>query len=104
MEAEIVDRAARFVLNLPMRYRRKGEDDWTTGKTVNVSRSGVLFAADENPLPGTALEMWLEMSGENPACAAIFCTGMVVRHDDEQRVAARFQEYQLVAQNNLPQA
>lgn len=104
MEAEIVDRAARFVLNLPMRYRCKGEGDWTAGKTVNVSRSGVLFAADDNPQPGTALEMWLEMSGENPACAAIFCTGMVVRHDDERRVAARFQEYQLVAQTNLPQA
>jgi len=43
----MVDRAVRHELRLPLRYRREGQQEWTTGETINVSESGLLFTADE---------------------------------------------------------
>ena len=44
MDAE---RATRVLLRLPVRYRVVGATDWREGKTENISRSGVLFLADD---------------------------------------------------------
>src|SRR3974390_2499968 len=38
-------RAQRFNLQLPLRYRRVGEEGWRSGTTENISRSGMLFLA-----------------------------------------------------------
>ena len=40
-------RAQRFNLQLPLKYRPIGEDDWRAGTTENISRSGMLFRAEE---------------------------------------------------------
>ena len=43
-------RAQRFNLHLPLKYRLLGEDGWHRGTTENISRSGLLFQAEE-PIP-----------------------------------------------------
>src|SRR5215813_4306965 len=40
-------RAQRFQLHLPLKYRRLGEKIWHEGTTENISRSGMLFKAEE---------------------------------------------------------
>ncbi len=40
-------RATRFDLHLPLKYRLVGESGWREGTTENISRSGMLFQAEE---------------------------------------------------------
>src|SRR5580692_2608246 len=40
-------RAQRFNLHLPLRYRKVGDQGWRQGTTSNISRSGLLFNAEE---------------------------------------------------------
>src|SRR5262249_35596021 len=40
-------RAQRFNLHLPLKYRLLGENAWRDGTTENISRSGMLFRAEE---------------------------------------------------------
>jgi hypothetical protein len=37
------DRAPRFQMQLPLHYRCPGQQQWHAARTLNVSRSGVLF-------------------------------------------------------------
>src|SRR5581483_8833518 len=46
-------RAQRFNLNLPLRYRLLGEENWRLGTTENISRSGLLFRAEEMLQPSS---------------------------------------------------
>src|SRR5437762_14263209 len=39
----ITPRAARVSIPMAIMYRRAGEEDWLSGKVVNLSESGVLF-------------------------------------------------------------
>lgn len=39
-------RAARHELNIPLRYRLEGQDDWSPGEAINMSESGLLFTSD----------------------------------------------------------
>ena len=41
------DRALRHELQLPLRYRVAGQKDWSTGETLNLSESGLLFSSDD---------------------------------------------------------
>jgi PAS domain S-box-containing protein len=74
-------RAQRFQLHLPLRYRRLGEKQWHTGTTENISRSGLLFQADEPLQPAVQLEINLvlpaEIAGLSPT--EVVCRGEVVR-------------------------
>jgi signal transduction histidine kinase/CheY-like chemotaxis protein len=40
-------RAPRFKLHIPIRYRPVGQQSWRKGTTENISRSGLLFHAEE---------------------------------------------------------
>jgi hypothetical protein len=40
-------RATRHELNIPLRYRLEGQDDWAAGEAINMSESGLLFSSDE---------------------------------------------------------
>jgi len=72
------ERAFRFALELPLRYRSKGERRWHEGRTANISRSGVLFWTDDVLDVDTRLEMRLELPvGPHPP--AVICRGHVVR-------------------------
>jgi PAS domain S-box-containing protein len=74
-------RAQRFHLHLPLRYRRLGENDWHVGTTENISRSGMLFGADELLQPSAQLEINLVLPAEIAGLSAteVVCRGEVVR-------------------------
>jgi PAS domain S-box-containing protein len=74
-------RAQRFQLHLPLRYRRVGESDWREGTTENISRSGMLFKADELLQPSSQLEINLVLPAEIAGLSAteVVCRGEVVR-------------------------
>jgi CheY-like chemotaxis protein len=74
-------RAQRFHLHLPLRYRRLGEQDWHDGTTENISRSGMLFQADELLQPSAQLEINLVLPAEIAGLSAteVVCRGEVVR-------------------------
>jgi hypothetical protein len=40
-------RAVRHELNIPLRYRLEGQEDWATGEALNMSESGLLFTSDQ---------------------------------------------------------
>ena len=74
-------RATRFDLHLPMKYRLVGESGWREGTTENISRSGMLFQAEEPIAPNAQLEINLVLPAEiaGLAAAEVVCRGEVVR-------------------------
>jgi PAS domain S-box-containing protein len=74
-------RAQRFYIQLPLRYRRLGEKEWHVGTTENISRSGMLFEADELLQPAAQLEINLVLPSEIAGLSAteVVCRGEVVR-------------------------
>lgn len=97
---QIGDRASRFPVDMPMRYRPIGDVGWNEGRTLNLSRSGVLFEAGDNLAPDTPIEMSFDLPtefGGGPGTQVI-CRGQVVRTllppatDAAPSVAASFGE------------
>ena len=78
---EFKPRAERFPIRTPLRYRESGRTTWSEGTTVNMSRSGVLFSAEEEILPETMLELRILFPPEIVAGppANVICWGPVVR-------------------------
>jgi PAS domain S-box-containing protein len=74
-------RARRFNLHLPLRYRPLGEKSWRKGTTENISRSGLLFQAQELLNPNAQVEISLVLPPEIAGLAAteVVCRGEVVR-------------------------
>jgi PAS domain S-box-containing protein len=79
-------RARRFNLHLPLRYRPLGEENWRPGTTENISRSGLLFQAQELLHPNALLEISLVLPAEIAGLAAteVICRGEVVRSVEAQ--------------------
>jgi PAS domain S-box-containing protein len=79
-------RATRFDLHLPLRYRLVGESGWREGKTENISRSGMLFQAEEPIAQNAQLEINLVLPAEiaGLAAAEVVCRGEVVRTVDPE--------------------
>jgi PAS domain S-box-containing protein len=79
-------RARRFNLHLPLRYRPLGEESWRPGTTENISRSGLLFQAQEVLNPNAQLEISLVLPAEIAGLAAteVVCRGEVVRSVEAQ--------------------
>ncbi len=74
-------RARRFNLQLPLRYRPLGEKSWRPGTTENISRSGLLFQAQEALHPNAQLEISLVLPAEIAGLASteVICRGEIVR-------------------------
>jgi len=74
-------RAQRFQLQLPLKYRQIGEQGWREGTTENISRSGMLFRAEELLSPNVQLEINLVLPPEiaGLAAAEVVCRGEIVR-------------------------
>jgi PAS domain S-box-containing protein len=74
-------RARRFNLQLPLRYRPLGEKSWRPGTTENISRSGLLFQAEELLHPNAQVEISLVLPAEIAGLASteVICRGEVVR-------------------------
>ena len=104
--------APRFTVHLPMRYRLAGEEQWFAGALENVSRSGLLFHADQ-ALPAHAqieitLALPLELAGRQ--APEVLCKAEVVRlAKAKERVpapafAARILDYSLLNGHDLASA
>lgn len=106
------NRAQRFQLHLPLRYRRLGENNWHEGKTENISRSGILFQADEPLQPSALLEINLVLPPEIAGLSAteVVCRGEVVRTVQPNggavspALAARILQYHFQHGAHLPRA
>lgn len=78
-------RAQRFQLHLPLKYRQLGQNNWRSGTTENISRSGLLFHAEEALAPNALVEINLVLPPEiaGLSAAEVVCRGEVVRTADE---------------------
>jgi len=74
-------RAQRFSLQLPLKYRLVGDPAWREGTTENISRSGMLFRAQEMIPPNAQLEINLVLPAEiaGLSAAEVVCRGEIVR-------------------------
>jgi PAS domain S-box-containing protein len=105
-------RARRFNLHLPLRYRPLGEKSWRPGTTENISRSGLLFQAQELLDPHAQLEISLVLPAEIAGLAAteVICRGEVVRAIEAQgqsvspALAAKILQYHFQHGTNVAEA
>ena len=116
-EQPALSRAPRFQLNLPLKYRRLDEEKWHEGETRNISRSGLLFQADDflQPdllQPNVQLEINLvlpaEIAGLSPT--EVVCRGQIVRTVQPSgekmppALAAKILQYHFQHGTHLPRA
>jgi hypothetical protein len=103
-------RAPRFVLALPLRYRRQGEDTWEEGIMRNISRSGLLFTARQLHPISTKIELTFALPkviGHEPP-GAVRCQGDIVRtmlfaaHEDRHAIAIRIVDYEFMRTQASP--
>jgi PAS domain S-box-containing protein len=105
-------RAQRFNLSLPLRYRLLGEHDWRLGTTENISRSGLLFRADEMLQPSVQLEINLVLPAEiaGLSAAEVICRGEIVRSVKPESagiqpaLAAKILQYHFQHGSQIPSA
>ncbi len=105
-------RAQRFKLQLPLKYRRLGQDGWLAGTTENISRSGLLFRAEETIAPNVQLEISLVLPAEiaGLSAAEVLCRGEVVRTVDPENstlhpaLAAKILQYHFQHGSQMPEA
>lgn len=74
-------RAKRYEMSAPLMYRRAGDEEWTDGRTVNVSRTGVLFTGPPRVLDAAAevqFVLMLPILG-HPGRSRVQCQGRIVR-------------------------
>lgn len=100
VEAEI-ERAQRFTIPMTLRYRPAGHEGWKQGTVENISRSGVLFRAQEEVAVQTAVDITLVLGGpQSEAPPEVLCWGVIVRlvpHEDiPALLAARIVHYDFV--------
>ena len=105
-------RAQRFNLTLPLRYRLLGENDWREGTTENISRSGLLFRAEEMLQLNTQLEINLVLPAEiaGLSAAEVVCRGEIVRSMEPENarmhpaLAAKILQYHFQHGSQIPEA
>jgi len=79
------NRALRFPLQMPIHYRKSGMLHWHDGRTLNISRTGVLFHAYEN----LKTDLNLEISISLPKETTLTCQGTVVRTEPSVSTKAK---------------
>jgi PAS domain S-box-containing protein len=105
-------RAQRFNLHLPVKYRLLGQDEWRKGTTENISRSGMLFRAEEMIPANAQLEIYLVLPAEiaGLSAAEVVCRGEIVRAmaPDQSAmhpaVAAKILQYHFQHGSQVPNA
>jgi hypothetical protein len=105
-------RAQRFNLHLPLKYRPLGEPDWRDGTTENISRSGMLFRAEESLPENVQLEINLVLPAEiaGLSAAEVVCRGEVVRSLRSEKstigpaLAAKIIQYHFQHGSHVPEA
>jgi PAS domain S-box-containing protein len=107
-----LSRAQRFQLQLPLKYRRIDESDWHDGETRNISRSGLLFQAEDILQPNVVLEINLVLPPEIAGLSQteVVCRGEVVRtvqtvgEEVPPALAAKILQYRFQHGTELPRA
>lgn len=96
-------RAERFPLPLPVRYRSLAEAEWSAGRTANISGTGILFAADRELAVGTQIELHLPLEADDQQWPSeVVARAAVVRIVPRQpqsasvELAARFLDHRLL--------
>jgi PilZ domain len=83
-------RARRFAIQTVLRYRIRPERIWHSGRTENISASGVLFRGEQACVPGSKLEISLTLPNmrAGDTGAKLVCQGVVVRTAPDADVIA----------------
>ena len=105
-------RAPRFQLHLPLKYRRLDEEKWHDGQTRNISRSGLLFQAEDLFPANVQLEINLVLPAEIAGLSAteVVCRGEIVRTvqpvgaEMPPALAAKILQYHFQHGSHLPRA
>lgn len=96
----LVPRADRLPLRLPITYRAQGDEEWLLSRVVNLSESGVLFGPT-GLSPGAVVEVII--SPPVPVGARApgphVCAGKVVRTTEMGDVAAQFQTWRVLLES-----
>ena len=90
-------RAKRIPLTLDVAYRFVGETEWSRGRMLNVSESGVLFGPTRL-MAGLAIEVIFTtpvLIGSIPP-GRVICAAHVVRSTAAGGAAARFDEWRFL--------
>ena len=111
-EQSALSRAPRFQLHLPLKYRLLDEEKWHDGETRNISRSGLLFQAEDLLQPNVQLEINLvlpaEIAGLSPT--EVVCRGQIVRtvksagEEMQPALAAKILQYHFQHGTQIPRA
>jgi hypothetical protein len=101
-------RARRFPMEFPLRYRPADDTTaWLEGRGANISRSGMLFRAEQSLRLRAPVEMTfvmpVEIPGESPA--TVICQGHVVRQSPGDShggvvIAATIETYRFQRESN----
>jgi hypothetical protein len=99
VESAQINRAPRFPLHVPIHYRKSGILNWHDGRTLNISRTGVLFHTDENLKTDLKLEIRIYL----PKDTILACQGTIVRTEPTvstktmKGLAARISHWRLLS-------
>ena len=79
-------RAPRYTIHIPLKYRPSGTADWWEGQTENISRSGVLFRTDNLMPLQTPVDVLMSLPEEvgDSGSGMVVCNGRVVRTEPPQ--------------------
>jgi hypothetical protein len=98
--AEWQQRAERFLLPLPLRYRIAAGTEWFAGRTHDVSGTGIAFTAGSELAIGTEIELNLELeAGGKPLPSVVIARASVVRvlaNQSQLLLAAKFLQNEIL--------
>jgi hypothetical protein len=88
----------RFSLRLPFQIVGSGTNIKTSGETMNVSSSGVLFTSKDRVPLGDPIEYVIAFpkAPGSRSDVRLRCVGKVVREDTESAYAATLERYEFV--------
>ena len=85
---------------MTLRYRPVGQQEWKQGAVENISRSGVLFQAQQEVAVQTAVDIAIVLeSTKNGAAPEVVCWAEIVRSAGQQGravLAAKIVDYDIV--------
>jgi len=90
-------------MKVPIHYRKSGMLNWHDGRTMNISRTGVLFQTDESLQTDLKLEIKISL----PHKTTLSCQGTVVRIDqalstsEKTSLAARVSHCHLISAEKM---
>jgi len=97
----MTERSPRYEISKPVEYhvRSTGGGIQGAGRTVNISRRGVLFESQHEIGVGKRIELVVDMGDEMGAPTQLHIQGVAVRNQDGA-VAVAIKKYKLKASNN----